>query len=221
MSEQVMDIILKHKLVAILRGLDAEQAIPVAEALYAGGIRLLEIPFNQQKANEASSIIALLSQHFGEKLCIGAGTALTQEQVDLASDAGAAFILSPSTSAAVIERTKARGMVSIPGAATPSEMVAAYAYGADIVKWFPAGDLGISYMKSIRTPLSHIPVMAVGGIDVSNLQEWLEAGVSSVGVGARLVQEQWVKEGQYEALADLARKYVSVISQMQQEEKRP
>jgi len=219
MGTHVMDTILKHKLVAILRGMDAERVIPMAEALHAGGIKLLEIPFNQQKAKEAPAIIAQLSRHFGDKLCIGAGTALTLEQVDQAGSAGAAFILSPSTSAAVIERTKERGLVSVPGAATPSEMVAAYDYGADIVKMFPAGDLGISYMKSVLTPLNHIPVMAVGGVDDSNLQEWLGAGASAVGVGARLVQEQWVREGQYEALADLARKYVSAARQMQQEEK--
>ncbi|GGF61162.1 hypothetical protein GCM10010912_02970 [Paenibacillus albidus] len=96
-------------------------------------------------------------------------------------------------------------------------MAEAYSYGTDLVKLFPAGDLGIGYMKSVLAPLNHIPVMAVGGVDEGNLQDWLGAGASAV--GARLVQEKWVSEGNYEALAALARNYVGRTRQTGQEEK--
>jgi len=211
-SASAMEKILEYKVVAILRGIGAEAALPVAEALLEGGIRLLEIPFNQRGAapgDEAQAIIGLLKRRFGGSLCLGAGTALTDEQVDLAAEAGAEFILSPGTSAAVITRTKERGLVSVPGAATASEIAEAYRCGADIVKLFPAGDLGIGYLKSVLAPLNHIPVMAVGGVDERNLQDWLQAGASAIGVGARLVQEEWVREGRYDALSALAAQYVS------------
>lgn len=214
-SISVMEKILEHKVVAILRGIGAEDVLPVAEALVRGGIRLLEIPFNQRGAapgDDAPAVIRLLKRRFGGSLCIGAGTALTAEQVDLAADAGAEFILSPGTSAAVIARTKERGLVTVPGAATASEMAEAYRCGADIVKLFPAGDLGLGYMKSVLAPLNHIPVMAVGGVDEHNLQDWLAAGASAVGVGARLVQDEWVRNGRYDELSALAAKYMSLAA---------
>ncbi|WNS43173.1 bifunctional 4-hydroxy-2-oxoglutarate aldolase/2-dehydro-3-deoxy-phosphogluconate aldolase [Paenibacillus sp. MMS20-IR301] len=211
-SASVIEKIRQHKVVAILRGLHADDALRVTEALLAGGITLVEIPFNQRGAapgHDAPAVIRLLKERFGGSLCIGAGTALTAGQVDLAAAAGAEFILSPGTAAAVITRTKEHGLVSVPGAATASEMAEAYRCGADIVKLFPAGDLGIGYMKAVLAPLNHIPVMAVGGVDDSNLQEWLQAGACSVGIGARLVREVWVKERRYDELTALAAQYVS------------
>ncbi|WP_216626789.1 bifunctional 4-hydroxy-2-oxoglutarate aldolase/2-dehydro-3-deoxy-phosphogluconate aldolase [Paenibacillus phytohabitans] len=215
-SISVMEKILEYRVVAILRGIGKEDVLPVAEALVRGGIRLLEIPFNQRGAapgEDAPAVIRLLKHRFGGSLCIGAGTALTAEQVDLAADAGAEFILSPGTSAAVIARTKERGLVAVPGAATASEMAEAYRCGADIVKLFPAGDLGLGYMKSVLAPLNHIPVMAVGGVDEHNLQDWLAAGASTVGVGARLVQDEWVRNGRYDELSALAAQYVSRVAE--------
>jgi 2-dehydro-3-deoxyphosphogluconate aldolase/(4S)-4-hydroxy-2-oxoglutarate aldolase len=218
-----MELILQHKLVAILRGIDPKRILPVVEALVEGGIRLVEIPFNQREGNDAKgapALIALLADRFSDRICIGAGTVLTVEQVNLSVAAGAEFILSPGTSGAVIARTKELGKVSVPGAATPSEMADAYAYGADIVKLFPAGDLGIGFMKSVLAPLNHIPIMAVGGVDDRNLQQWLEAGASAVGVGARLVQEQWIQEGRYEALTELTRQYVNAVAGYKKQEVR-
>jgi len=222
MTTNSTEMILKHKLVAILRGIAAERIVPVAEALYEGGIRLLEIPFNHRggkKEEAAPAVLSLLSDRFGDRILLGAGTVLTAEQVDLGCDAGARFILSPNTSEAVIKRTKERDLVSVPGAATPTEMVEAIEYGADLVKFFPAGDLGIGYLKSVLTPLNHIPVMAVGGVDDGNLRAWLDAGAVAVGVGARIVPEGWAKEGRYEAITALASKYVSAALRLKEEER--
>ncbi|MDF2924818.1 MAG: Entner-Doudoroff aldolase [Paenibacillaceae bacterium] len=208
MGMKVLERIMQDRVMAILRGVDAQHIVPVAEALMEGGIRLLEVPFNQREPSEAPALIRLLVQRFGGSLGIGAGTVLSVEQAEWSADAGAAFILSPNTCQAVIERTKGLGLVSIPGAATPSEMVEAFSHGADLVKLFPAGDLGLGYMKSVLAPLSHIPVLAVGGIDEENVGEWLDAGASAVGAGARLIQAQWIREGRYGELAGLAGRYV-------------
>ncbi|TXK84276.1 bifunctional 4-hydroxy-2-oxoglutarate aldolase/2-dehydro-3-deoxy-phosphogluconate aldolase [Paenibacillus sp. N3.4] len=222
MRTHIMELIKRHKLIAILRGIEDERIVPVLEALHDGGIRLVEIPFNHRHPEgikNTQAVIAALSQHFGSRMSIGAGTVMTAEQVDIACEAGATFILSPDTCESVIARTKELSLLSVPGAATPTEIARAYRLGADLVKLFPAADLGTGYMKSVLTPLGHIPILAVGGIDDSNLTDWLQAGAVGIGVGGQLVQEKLVREKQYEALTALAAKYTSQIDNMHLEDR--
>ena len=137
MRQETIDQIKKEKLIVIVRGIERKKLIPLAEAMYNGGIRLLEVTYsaNGKVSDEktAENIRALVT-HFGNKMCIGAGTVLTEKQVELTKNAGGCFIISPNTKESVIKRTVGLGMVSIPGAFSPSEIEAAHEFGADFVK---------------------------------------------------------------------------------------
>lgn len=214
MKNQVIDRILKEKIVVIVRGIDSDKIIPLAEAMYEGGIRALEITYNASNMDENAQVagnIKKLTEHFGDKMVIGAGTVLTTEQVELTKAAGGVFIISPNVNKKVIERTCELDMVSIPGALTPTESVDAYEAGADFVKLFPITSLGSSYVKAMKAPLSHIRFLGVGGIDENNMQEYLKAGVCGFGVGSNIVNKKLLDNEDYAAITELARMYTSQL----------
>ena len=212
--EHVISAIRQHKLIAIVRGLSEDELLKAAEALLGGGVRLLEVTFDQSGKipdSVTANNIRLLKQTFDGKLLIGAGTVMSENQVLAAKEAGAEYIISPDVNEAVIKKTKELGLVSIPGALTPTEIVTAYTYGADFVKLFPAGDLGLSYIKSVKAPLSHIPMLAVGGVSVSNIRDFLDTGICGVGIGSAIVNKSLIKNGDFEGLTELAREFTKQI----------
>jgi 2-dehydro-3-deoxyphosphogluconate aldolase/(4S)-4-hydroxy-2-oxoglutarate aldolase len=195
----------------ILRGIPPQKAPPLADALYAGGVRLLEVTFDQRTDGEDTcAILAGLSQRFGEKLRIGAGTVMTPRQVDMAAEAGASFIVAPNVDRAVISHALARGLLPIPGGLTPTEIALAYSFGAPLVKLFPAAALGPGYAQALRDPLPHIPLLAVGGIDEHNAAAFLRAGLWAVGVGGRVTRA--AAEGDYAGVEALAKKFVEAVA---------
>ena len=205
-----ISLIRQEKIIAIVRGVAPEQILATAEALYSGGIRLLEITFNQSSPTsdqDTAGSIRLLCAALGDRMGIGAGTVMTPAQVQTAVAAGARYIISPNTDAAVIRTTRELGAISIPGALTPSEIAAAWQAGADFVKVFPAGTFGTDYIRAIRSPISHIPLLAVGGIDENNLNDYLDAGVCGVGIGSNLASLKLIREGRFDELTVLARKF--------------
>jgi len=207
-------LIEKYKIIAIIRGIELERLIPTAEALYKGGVRLMEVTFNQKSSRyieETSIRIEQLCKYFGEDLCIGAGTVMSIEQVEAAANVGAKYMISPNTDTEVIKRALDFNTVSIPGALTPSEIVLAYKAGASFVKLFPAGELGIKYIKAVCSPINHIPMLAVGGINEYNLRDFLEAGIKGVGIGSNIVKKSLIEEGKYDDLTALALRYTSQI----------
>lgn len=217
MSGSVVQSILENKLIAILRKIPQDKLIDVAQAMYEGGVRLLEVTFDQKSPNclqETTDSIRMLSQKFEGKLLVGAGTVLTTEQVEVAKKSGAKYIISPNVDLSVIAATKANDMVSIPGALSPSEAVIAYQNGADFVKLFPAGELGIDYIKAFMGPLGHIPFLAVGGIHEDNVVSFIKAGVCGVGVGSNIARKDLIAGCQYEKIAELASVYVERISNL-------
>ena len=131
--------------------------------------------------------IAALRDAFGDSLLVGCGTAMTCEEVDAAVGAGAGMVVSPHADPAVIAHTRALGAVSLPGALTPTEIAAAHRAGADFVKLFPAGEMGLGYVRAVRAPLAHIPLFAVGGVQPQDVAAFLDAGVAGFGVGGPLV----------------------------------
>ena len=214
MRQETMERIQREKIIAILRGLGRMHCGEVAEALYAGGIRLLEIAFDQTSEEtiyKTTEVIRAVSRQLDGRVLVGAGTVLTPEQVELAAAAGAHFIISPDVNKAVIRRTREMELVSIPGVMTPTEMMAAHYAGADIIKVFPAGELGSAYIKAIRAPLSHLRLMAVGGIHEQNIREFLAAGVMGVGVGGNLVNRTWIEAGAYEKITETAQALVDSV----------
>jgi 2-dehydro-3-deoxyphosphogluconate aldolase/(4S)-4-hydroxy-2-oxoglutarate aldolase len=216
---QIHNLLKQKKIIAILRGLKREQVIPVTEAIREGGIQFAEVTFSQSSAScleDTAWAIENIAKRFPD-IYVGAGTVITTEQVDCAKSAGARYIISPNTDRNVIERTVSLGMLSIPGAFTPSEIVAAYNYGAAFVKLFPAGNLGSAYIKAIRAPISHIPLLAVGGVDLTNLTEFYNAGICGFGIGSNIIKKQFVEKGDYPALTKLAREYVNIVSSLGKE----
>lgn len=203
----------RSKIVAIVRGTFGDDLIKLARALNAGGIRFLEVTFVQNADDcieRTAAAIRSLTEAVPEDMHIGAGTVLTAEQVQAAHAAGAQYIISPNVNERVIRRTKELGLVSIPGAMTPSEICTAHELGADIVKLFPFGDLGIKYVKDIRAPLSHIKLMATAGINEENLGEALDAGFCSAGVSGRLTDKKLIAEGNFAELARRASVFTAI-----------
>lgn len=211
MDKTTYDLILRHKLIAIVRGVDTATLLPLCEALYAGGVRLLELTFSQGSDTETANRIALLCERFTGRMRIGAGTVLTQKQVALVHGAGGDFIISPSVSQAVIEKTRELGLVSIPGALTPTEVVQAHTYGADLVKLFPVSSLGADYVKALRAPLAHIPLLAVGGVTPKNVGDFLRAGAAGVGIGSDLTPKDALACGDFDAVTRRAAEYTLAI----------
>jgi 2-dehydro-3-deoxyphosphogluconate aldolase/(4S)-4-hydroxy-2-oxoglutarate aldolase len=136
---------------------------------------------------------------------------LTEKQVELTYNAGGEFIISPDTYEAVIKKTKELGMVSMPGALTPSEIQSAVRYGADFVKLFPVTNLGTGYVKAVKAPLSHVKLLAVGGINLDNIDEYLEAGVCGFGLGTNIIDKNMVKNNDFDGITALAAKYVEAV----------
>lgn len=214
-KQTVLDAILAEKLIVIARKVPEEKLIDVAEALYAGGIRLLEVTYcdDGSISNEAiAASIGRLAAHFEGRMFIGAGTVMTPEQVRLTKEAGGTFIISPNMDPAVIGETVKLGMVSLPGAFTPTEVAAARAAGADIVKLFPADCAGPAYFKAIKAPLSGVKMVAVGGIDETNMAAYLKAGACGFGVGSNILKKSMIDAGDYAAITALAEKYIEALN---------
>ena len=214
MSKEVLNKILEGKIIAIVRGIPSDEVVGLAEALEKGGISCIEVTFDQsskEKASDTLKAISNIHKALGDKVCVGAGTVMTVEQVEAAAAAGAEYMISPNTNAAVITRTKELDKVSIPGAMTPSEVAEAYELGADIVKMFPAGVLSAAYIKAVNAPLKHIPVTAVGGVNPGNCAEFIRAGAVGVGVGGNLVSPQLVKEGRFDEITAIAKSYTDAL----------
>jgi len=205
-----MERILKEKIVAIIRGIHSEYIIDTVQALVDGGIRCVEVTFNAKSA-EASldTLVSIrkIKEYFGEEVSVGAGTVLTVKNVVDAYEAGAEFMISPNTNEEVIKKSKELGVVSIPGAVTPTEIITAYEMGADIVKLFPAATLGLGYIKAITGPINHIPLTAVGGVHADNAQDFLDAGCAGVSVGGNLVNKKLIEAGRFEEITALAKAY--------------
>lgn len=214
--EAVLKTVQKEKLIAILRGVPMERLDGVVEALVRGGVRVLEFTFDHEAKNcveENAKKIRHTVEKYGDKVLVGCGTALTVEEVEAACDAGASIVISPNVDFGVIRRTRQLGMLSMPGALTPTEIVAAHDAGADIVKLFPAGELGLGYIKAVRGPLAHIPMSAVGGVKPENVEAFLDAGVCGFGVGGPLVLKDAVKSGDDAAIEARAREFTQAIAQ--------
>ena len=199
--------IFEHKIVAILRGMPPSEITNIATALYNGGIRLLEITLN---SDDALPAIEQLNHEFKNKMLIGAGTVIDEKDAKNAIAAGAAFLISPSLDTQVIKAAKDAGIVSIPGAFTPTEIVAAHKNGADIIKIFPC--LNADYVKNILAPLNFIKVMPTGGIDASNIQTFAKTGAVAFGIGSALVSSKaTVNKAYLETITAKAKQLVAAL----------
>jgi 2-dehydro-3-deoxyphosphogluconate aldolase/(4S)-4-hydroxy-2-oxoglutarate aldolase len=171
--------------VAIARRLSADAAPAVAEALASGGVRAFEITLNEPKAVALRAIEAVAAR--GADIAIGAGTVLSMEDAVLAVDAGATFLVMPTTDTELVRWAAARGVPAFPGAATPTEILAAWRAGAAAVKLFPASALGPSFVRECRGPFPDIPLVPTGGVTAETAGSFITAGAVAVGLGSWLV----------------------------------
>lgn len=212
--DEIIRDIEKNKIIVIMRGFTKEELMRSVEAMAEGGIGLVEVTFDQsgKVPNEKTAEdIKMLSEAFKGRVRIGAGTVMTVEQVRLAYEAGAEFIISPDCYSEVIEETRRLGMVSMPGAFTPTECANAYRWGADFVKLFPNSECKPSYLKALMAPLSHIKFLAVGGVTAENFGEYLKIGVSGIGVATAIANKEFIRAGEYDKVTAAARAFTSQI----------
>lgn len=197
--------LLQHKIIAIIRGVTPPLLDQTIQALADGGIKFIEVTMNTEGAAAA---IARWSRSGDEEICFGAGTVLDREMAEEAVAAGARFMISPNLDEQVLAYGQAHQVPVWPGVMTPTEIVRARKAGAEAVKIFPMKTLGLDYLKEIRGPLNTIPMIATGGVDISNIARFIEAGAAAVGIGGSLVNQAMIREQKFEELTELARQFV-------------
>ena len=206
--EEVVKCIESTKVVAIIRGMAPEICVRLAQAYREGGIRLVEVTFNQV-GNLADTVTAIKAIRAAlPEMHVGAGTVITEEQLGLAIGAGAEFIVTPNCNPAIIRKAKDAGLVTMPGTITPTEMVTAHEAGADYVKVFPVRVLGPAYIKDVLAPLKHLMLIAVGGVSPENAADYLKAGCVGIAASGSLVNKEWIAAGEYDKIAATARQLI-------------
>jgi 2-dehydro-3-deoxyphosphogluconate aldolase/(4S)-4-hydroxy-2-oxoglutarate aldolase len=203
----------RSRVVAIMRRTDPKLACETVEALLAGGMQAIEVTFNSPGAVD---MLRAIDQAFGRRVLLGAGTVLDQEQAEVALERGARFIVSPHTDTALVASLARRGVACIPGALTPTEVLGAWRSGASVVKLFPAGSVGVGYLKDMRGPLTHIPLLPTGGVTLDNAEAFISAGAWGLGLGSALVEPRLVSERRFDELAERASVFVRVAARARQ-----
>ncbi|MBS4216944.1 bifunctional 4-hydroxy-2-oxoglutarate aldolase/2-dehydro-3-deoxy-phosphogluconate aldolase [Bacillus sp. FJAT-49711] len=203
----------KEKIIVIIRGINQKDSIPIAEALVEGGIRFIEVTMNTKGALE---IIKEWRDHFKhDDVFIGAGTVLNIEMASSAIDAGAQYIVTPNLDEEVVELACREGIEIFPGVMTPTEIMKAIKAGAKAVKLFPMGELGLNYLKEIKAPLSDVKMIATGGVDVGNIQDYLKNGVIAVGIGSNIINKDMIEKKNFKGLTDLAKRFINLSNRIE------
>lgn len=213
---KVLDFIQTNKVITICRKVYGKDLENLAAALLKGGVKLIEVTFDQADPDciaRTTESITMLNKVFNGEMLFGAGTVLSEEQVKAAYAAGAAYIISPNVNEKVIKATKDYGMVSIPGAMTPTEIIAAHELGADIVKLFPAGYLGFRYIKDILGPISHVKLCATGGVTEETWGQYLDLGFVGAGISSRLCDKKCIAAGDWEEVTRRASVFTEITKQ--------
>jgi 2-dehydro-3-deoxyphosphogluconate aldolase/(4S)-4-hydroxy-2-oxoglutarate aldolase len=202
--DATLEQIRQARIVAVIRAPSKECLLPLAEALLTGGVRCLEVTMSTPDALQG---ISELWREFGDQAILGIGTVLDPSLCDPAADAGAAFVVSPIFNSEIVQATKQAGLLSIPGAFTPTEIFRAWREGADVVKVFPSTSLGPSYFRDLLAPMPELRLMPTGGVDVGNAAKWFEAGAIAVGAGSSLIPLDVVNRSAWDELASCARHF--------------
>ena len=214
-EKDVLHALERTRLIAILRNIAPDKLRQHAAALYEGGLRFVEVtlpPEEDEKATENTVRgIERLVREWGQEMRIGAGTVCSAAQAEKVVAAGAQYLISPHVDEALVKKTIALGAVPMPGVLTPSEMVRAKAAGAPVLKVFPASVMGAAYIKAVRAPLSTLCLMAVGGVDESNLADFLRNGAYGAGVGGALCDRRAIASGDWAPIRDAARRLVNIV----------
>ena len=207
-KEQSFTVIAESGVVAVMRAPNKDILIDISQALLAGGVPAIEVTMTTPKAIHA---IEMLADKFGDQAVVGVGTVIDAATCRDAIAAGAQFVVSPNFDPAVVETTKRYGKISIPGAFTPTEILAAWTAGADVVKVFPSTALGPNYFRDILAPMPQLRLIPTGGVDIKNVGEWIKAGAAFVAVGSALVTKEAMAKGDWNSITQSARAFTDAI----------
>lgn len=210
MMESIPQTLERVGLIPVLRARNEKQALEIVQAMMNSGVTVVEVTMT---VPGAVNVLKALKKEHGDKLLLGSGTVITGDEAQATIEAGAEFVVSPSFHPEVVEHTKKLGKLSIPGALTPTEVVAAYRSGADYVKIFPCSALGgATYLKSLLAPFPHIPLIPTGGVTLATAESFLQAGARALGVGSDLVNLTAVDEGHPEKITQVAAAYLQIVA---------
>jgi len=209
-KNEQLSLITESGLVVIMRADNSAGLLEAARALVEGGIRALEVTVTTPNALQ---IIRKLSDEFGKDALVGVGSILDPETARAAILGGAEFLVCPIVNPEVIAMANRYGKVVIPGAFTPTEIMAAQNAGADLIKIFPADALGPEYIKAVKAPLPQVQLVPTGGITLENISDYLKAGAAALGVGGSLVNRKMLAEGRFKELSALAEKFIAAVKE--------
>ena len=210
-KQDVLRKIAEVGLVPVVRAGSADEAMKVVDAIREGGVPVLEITMT---VPGAIGVMEQVGRRFGADVVLGAGTVLDAETARACILAGARFVVSPALNLGTIEMCRRYSVAVIPGALTPTEVVAAWSAGADVVKIFPCGALGgASYIKSLKAPLPQVDMIPTGGVSVKTAADFIKAGSMALGVGADLVDTAAIRDGNAKAVTEKAREYVRLVQE--------
>ena len=208
------EVIYKEGLTVIFRGVAEDKIDDCVRAIYEGGARVLEFTFDpsdKDTAKKTGEIIKHVVDTMGDRVIVGAGTVICKKYLKAAYRAGAKFIVSPNSDVKLIKLTKRLGLVSIPGAFTPSEIMTAYNAGADIIKLFPIKEKDVDYLVNITRPLSHIPFICTGGVNENTIETFISAGAVGVGTGISILSPVLIEKGDFAEITRLTRLHLEKL----------
>jgi len=216
-KESILSAIIEIGIVPIVRTSTADSAYKAVEAIYRGGIRAAEVTMT---VPGAVKVLEKLSDEFGDKMVLGAGTVLDPETARICMLAGAQFFVTPALNLKTIEMTQRYSRVICPGALTPTEVITAWQAGADVVKVFPCDNVGgAKYIKALKGPFPQVEMIPTGGVSLATAGDFLKAGACAVAVGGELVDAKTIKEGKYEVFEERARQFLEVVGKARAEMK--
>ncbi|BBM72358.1 bifunctional 4-hydroxy-2-oxoglutarate aldolase/2-dehydro-3-deoxy-phosphogluconate aldolase [Rhodothermus marinus] len=210
MRHEIVSELIRRGAVAVIRMSDPERLVRVVEAICEGGVTAIEITMSVPRAFQ---MIEEVARRLGDVALVGAGSVLDAETARLVIEAGARYVVSPVFKPEIIQTAHRYDVPALPGAFTPTEILAAHEAGADIVKVFPADVVGMAFFKAIKAPMPQLKLMPTGGVTLTNAGEWLRAGACAVGVGSALLDRVAIAEGRWEKLTENARTLVESIRQ--------
>jgi 2-dehydro-3-deoxyphosphogluconate aldolase/(4S)-4-hydroxy-2-oxoglutarate aldolase len=207
-KREQLDFMLDSGVIAIVRANSSAELMDVADAIKRGGVNVIEITMTTPNALE---VISDVSRKFAGDVLAGAGSVLDAETARAAILAGAEFIVAPTLSLETIALCNRYGKVVVPGTLTPTEILTAWEAGADLVKVFPASLGGPSYIKAVKAPLPQVQLVPVGGVNVDNTGDFIEAGAAAVAVGGSLVNSKLIAEGKFDEMTETAQKLIDAV----------
>lgn len=206
---QLLDEIIKRKVVAVLRVKEADKLKKIIEAIAEGGITVAEITLTVPNAIQ---LIEQMSRELDSNIICGVGSVLSADTAEQAIKAGAKYVVSPIFKKEIVEMCHKYDVPAMPGCFTPTEIQTAFEAGADIIKVFPADSLGMDFFKGVLAPMPHLKMMPTGGVTLTNAGQWIKAGACAVGVGSALLDKEAIQTENYSKLTENAKTIIKSIN---------